>query len=171
MDRNAFDAACIEFCQASRALGDEWKMIQAKDANGSLVEYLELREFLEKETKLIHVVYSPSYNVPVLYLNSYTAGMTSTLRLMSVDGELIEWLGEPGVLSQQDHPIVGIPFYFIHPCRTQELLREISGDCNYIAGWLSLVGPQVGLHLKAAYGLPTKSKSNPVTTTPRIVNG
>uniref|UniRef100_UPI00358F5432 ubiquitin-like-conjugating enzyme ATG10 isoform X2 n=1 Tax=Myxine glutinosa TaxID=7769 RepID=UPI00358F5432 len=103
-----------------------------------------------------HVVYSLSYAVPVLYLNAHTldgrrlsldsilsrasltlragldgAGTSRVSGAESQDGDdydgrtecAIRWDG----LTQQEHPLLGHPFYVLHPCRTAQLLQPIVG--------------------------------------------
>ncbi|XP_059473274.1 ubiquitin-like-conjugating enzyme ATG10 [Neocloeon triangulifer] len=102
-----------------------------------------------------HILYSLSYGVPVLYFNAWKS-----------DGSLLEiekvWdlASSPykdavkeskwGAVSQQDHPIIGKPYFFFHPCNTARLLEDVcSGDpkSNRVLAWLSLVAPLVGLSI------------------------
>ncbi len=60
--------------------------------------------------------------------------------------------------SQKSHPMFAVPFYFIHPCKTADALKEIAGELQvdvkaYLALWIGLVGPSVGLMLPAEWGL------------------
>ncbi|GET50453.1 ubiquitin-like-conjugating enzyme ATG10 isoform X1 [Rhizophagus irregularis DAOM 181602=DAOM 197198] len=112
-----------------------------------------------------HIIYSASYKVPVLYFNAYRKEPS---RL-----EDIKTAGFHGGISQQDHPTLLIPFYYLHPCETatlmksivntsqpatsnsnnnNNLLREISIE-GYIRSWLSLVGNVVGLKIGISYFL------------------
>jgi ubiquitin-like-conjugating enzyme ATG10 len=51
----------------------------------------------------------------------------------------------------QDHPILGTPFYFIHPCRTADLLKDIQAENNRISAqellqvWIGLAGGVIGI--------------------------
>jgi ubiquitin-like-conjugating enzyme ATG10 len=51
----------------------------------------------------------------------------------------------------QDHPILGTPYYFIHPCRTADLLQDIqkaNKDISHeqlLQVWLGLVGGVVNI--------------------------
>ncbi|MBN3314584.1 ATG10 enzyme, partial [Atractosteus spatula] len=61
-------------------------------------------------------------------------------------------------ITQQEHPLLGQPFFALHPCRTQEFMSPIvtaakgeNRSLNYIAAWLSVVGPVVGLSLPLSY--------------------
>ncbi|XP_033738587.1 ubiquitin-like-conjugating enzyme ATG10 [Pecten maximus] len=116
-----------------------------------------------------HVVYSQSYNVPVLYFNVYKA-----------DGSLLSleevWDRVPDVyrdrlqhdrwtfLTQQEHPILGRPYFQLHPCHTADLMEQVTGlsspgqNSNYIVAWLSAVGPVVGLDLPLTYAQMTVEK-------------
>ncbi|XP_071075589.1 ubiquitin-like-conjugating enzyme ATG10 isoform X5 [Desmodus rotundus] len=58
----------------------------------------------------------------------------------------------------EEHPILGQPFFVLHPCRTSEFMspvvknsRKINRNVNYITSWLSIVGPVVGLTLPLSY--------------------
>ena len=112
------------------------------------------------------VVYSPSYQVPVLYLTFAKASTSKCIPLPAAD-ELYEMLvpqgfktpmrdfGVMGALSMAEHPITGMPAYFVHPCRTQEalapLLRDTSGETGsepaveYLLLWFGVIGTSVGL--------------------------
>ncbi|XP_061191966.1 ubiquitin-like-conjugating enzyme ATG10 isoform X1 [Saccostrea echinata] len=107
-----------------------------------------------------HIVYSQSYNVPVLYFNAHFQNG----KLLSLE-EI--WDMVPAVykerltqdrwtfISQQEHPLLGRPFYFLHPCHTADLMRNIpalTDKRQYIIAWLSAVGPVVGLQLPLEYG-------------------
>ncbi|KAG8224685.1 hypothetical protein J437_LFUL003800 [Ladona fulva] len=105
-----------------------------------------------------HIVYSVSYSVPVLYFNAWRdSGELLTLEeiwneippSMKPDAEDKYW----SLISQQEHPLLGKPFFQIHPCQTANLISAIKG----IAGerifipWLSTVGPLVNLSLSPLY--------------------
>lgn len=112
------------------------------------------------------VVYSPSYQVPVLYLTFATASTNKGVPLPSAD-EVYAMLvpqgfktpmrdvGVMGALSMAEHPITGMPAYFVHPCRTQEALAPLLGDTSHKPGfepdleylllWFGVIGASVGL--------------------------
>ncbi|XP_035993718.1 ubiquitin-like-conjugating enzyme ATG10 isoform X2 [Fundulus heteroclitus] len=61
-------------------------------------------------------------------------------------------------ISQQEHPLLGQPFFFLHPCRTEEFMGpvlQVAQDqgrpVNYVLSWLSVVGPVVGLDVSLKY--------------------
>ncbi|XP_056592304.1 ubiquitin-like-conjugating enzyme ATG10 [Triplophysa dalaica] len=110
-----------------------------------------------------HVVYSSSYQIPVLYFR------VSTLDGRSVSLEEV-WSNvhpnyrqrlrqEPwDTLTQQEHPLLGQPFFMLHPCRTEEFMKPALDlaqsqhkRLNYIVTWLSVVGPVVGLDVPLSY--------------------
>ncbi|XP_048255158.1 ubiquitin-like-conjugating enzyme ATG10 [Haliotis rufescens] len=106
-----------------------------------------------------HIVYSASYGVPVLYFNAYTQDG----RLLSLDAV---WNNVPQhyqdrfhherwtILTQQEHPILGRPFFQLHPCHTADLMSKLdphSCSRNYLLSWLSAVGPVVGLKIPLSY--------------------
>ncbi|XP_045856367.1 ubiquitin-like-conjugating enzyme ATG10 isoform X5 [Meles meles] len=110
-----------------------------------------------------HVLYSCSYQVPVLYFRaSFLDGRPLALKDI--------WEGihecyksrlpqEPwDTITQQEHPVLGQPFFVLHPCKTNEFMtpvlknsRKINRSVNYITSWLSIVGPVVGLNLPLSY--------------------
>ncbi|KAI8084603.1 autophagocytosis associated protein [Halteromyces radiatus] len=102
-----------------------------------------------------HIVYSSTYQVPVLYFDAYFPDGTR-LGLDEIyeyivpqvyqDDLKISPIQAQGAITQADHPLLGRPFWYIHPCDTQTLLQTIMQDVfieNYIKIWLSLVGPLV----------------------------
>ncbi|KAF9398830.1 E2-like conjugating enzyme atg10 [Podila epigama] len=113
-----------------------------------------------------HIVFSPSYQVPVLYFNAFTAG-GAPLKLEEIYHALVppEWRetvrnsGLNGGISQQDHPVLNVPYYYMHPCETVSLMETVlranpdqlsSQEAflnTYIATWLSFTGQAIGLSL------------------------
>ncbi|XP_013400486.1 ubiquitin-like-conjugating enzyme ATG10 isoform X2 [Lingula anatina] len=135
-----------------------------------------------------HVVYSDSYSVPVLYFNMYhDSGKLLTLdEIWSLVPQIYQsrlsqerWT----FLTQQEHPILGRPYFQLHPCHTASLMKhsvlsratkpEISTDTaqglagvsatshtpsmrrkgSYLVQWLSSVAPVVRLGMSLEYGL------------------
>lgn len=112
------------------------------------------------------IAYSIAYQVPVLYLTFAERTTNKSIALPAPD-EVYEVLvphdfkspmrsvGVMGALSMADHPITGVPAYFVHPCRTQEALSPLldgsnSGAnsrkaVNYLMLWFGVIGSSVGL--------------------------
>ncbi|KAH9844418.1 autophagy-related protein Atg10 [Teratosphaeria destructans] len=108
------------------------------------------------------IIYSPSYQVPVLYLTATPLSGTGPTSLAQIYDLLvpsqcrnqIESMGVMGAVSMSEHPITGLPVFFVHPCRTAEAMAEVvqgRGDslspAEYLMMWLGLVGPSVGLSM------------------------
>ncbi|XP_010149481.1 PREDICTED: ubiquitin-like-conjugating enzyme ATG10, partial [Eurypyga helias] len=108
-----------------------------------------------------HVLYSNSYRVPVLYFRAgFLDGRPLTLDEIwksvhaCYQARLLE--GPWDTITQQEHPLLGQPFFVLHPCRTSEFMSSVlTGSqhrhTNYIILWLSTVGPVVGLNLPLSY--------------------
>ncbi|CAH6787507.1 Atg10 [Phodopus roborovskii] len=69
---------------------------------------------------------------------------------------------KPSVKPVLEHPILGQPFFVLHPCKTNEFMtavlknpQETNRNVNYITSWLSIVGPVVGLNLPLSYAKAT----------------
>lgn len=109
-----------------------------------------------------HVVYSPSYSVPVLYFNFWSEqgdssppSFVSSIRSrVPTTDPTVGGLTPHALLSQGEHPILGTPFWFLHPCSTasfmSELLSSSSSDHRngqYLATWLSWSSPLASLRV------------------------
>lgn len=109
-----------------------------------------------------HILLSPSYETPVLYFQVITRSSGTPLQvsladmyttLVTVDLRVaVERVGVMGGISQGDHPVLGVPYYFVHPCNTVDAMREWElewrkgmGPEAYLGIWIGLVGGVVGL--------------------------
>lgn len=59
-------------------------------------------------------------------------------------------IGPLGALSMTDHPVLGMPAYFVHPCRTADAMKAVIGGQEidgrqYLLAWIGLIGGGVGL--------------------------
>ncbi|KAK1071160.1 hypothetical protein LTR74_003541 [Friedmanniomyces endolithicus] len=106
---------------------------------------------------LYDIVYSPSYRVPVLYLTHRSDPSADMHELLTpaLYKPQLQRTGPLGALSMTDHPVTGIPAYFVHPCRTAEGMAAVGGmtaqaPVEYLSLWLGLVGPGVGLAIPVA---------------------
>lgn len=92
-----------------------------------------------------HVLYSSTYRVPVIYLNA-----TRPCGLPLMRAELMVLMGRSGgeeggggeegsggfeaFVTQDFHPILGTTFFFLHPCRTADLMAAaLPGIANTIS--------------------------------------
>ena len=117
------------------------------------------------------IVYSHIWRVPVLYFQVYASDgclltrneVLSILRKTNEDvrGEDAEW----DFLSQDEHPLSGMPSFFLHPCQTSKRLHLILGSSNggethdsqtppsipcpgrVLLSWLSMILPAAGFRI------------------------
>ncbi|KAL2099733.1 hypothetical protein ACEWY4_004127 [Coilia grayii] len=112
-----------------------------------------------------HVLYSCSYQIPILYFRASTLeGRSLSLEEVwkNVHPNYQQRLrqGPWDTITQQEHPLLGQPFFMLHPCKTEEFMRPALETAhakrmgvNYIVTWLSVVGPVVGLDVPLSYAL------------------
>jgi ubiquitin-like-conjugating enzyme ATG10 len=104
-----------------------------------------------------HIVFSQSYSVPTLYFRvSHANG--KQLKLEEV-WEVVPKAHENATKSkmkwefvtQQEHPYLGRPFFYLHPCHTAEAMKTLRSEAaltsSYLLSWLSHFGPFVNLNL------------------------
>lgn len=125
--------------------------IQEESSSSSVVQY----EY--------HVLYSCSYQTPVLYFRASTLeGRSLCLEEVwdSVHPNYRQRLQHRpwDTITQQEHPLLGQSFFVLHPCRTEEFMKPVlkaaleeHRQVNYIVTWLSVVGPVVGLDVPLSY--------------------
>lgn len=88
-----------------------------------------------------HIVYSTSYQVPVLYFRAFHDS-GSPLSLEEIYQHIIPPLFHETTVSQMEHPVLGIPCWYIHPCDTRQLMSTMQYESlDYIKSWLSVYGP------------------------------
>ena len=113
------------------------------------------------------IVHSPSYQVPLLYVTvkSYDNQGWKPLQLLvdeayrlltpRVNREQLRNVGVVGALSITDHPVSGLPVYFVHPCRTGEAMEAVMISTKkastkpeaYLMLWMGIIGSSVGLDM------------------------
>ncbi|KJE91530.1 hypothetical protein CAOG_002658 [Capsaspora owczarzaki ATCC 30864] len=115
-----------------------------------------------------HVVYHKTYTVPVLYFNASTLeGKRLTVDqvwndMHNLHKDSID-VSRSSFLSQAEHPVLGKPFFFLHPCQTCDMMVALFGPrlaahCSpdqplfdYLLAFLSIVAPIVRLNLPLQY--------------------
>ena len=119
-----------------------------------------------------HVIYSPSYQVPVLYFTvSNDSGKLVPLRDFWGFVSPFHVTRESGMewesVTQQEHPILCRPFYHVHPCHTPTIMattltnkpshdsetgtRHGNSRSSYLLSWLTTFGPTIGLSISLDY--------------------
>ncbi|KAE9417709.1 hypothetical protein Angca_008358, partial [Angiostrongylus cantonensis] len=94
----------------------------------------------------VHITYNSTYNVPVLWFNFYRRDGTPL-----VGSEVKEIVNNDDAsniaeyISLNEHPFLGVLFYNIHPCKTKDIMNELSGKGNYIAKYNSFIGDRIGI--------------------------
>ena len=144
--------------------------------------YLKKACFLQAKNNLYihieyHILYSTSYQVPVLYFKpSYYHGTIREYAWIIINAFIPPSDGSPlslddiyehivpfdyhqqlkqhvyvPCISQADHPLINTPFWYIHPCETAKLMTIISPEVkDYVQSWLSLVGPVIRCYVPKA---------------------
>ncbi|KAH8254346.1 hypothetical protein KR032_009648 [Drosophila birchii] len=163
MTWNEFLTQAKQFLDISQQLGDSW-MLQEKNTNEPNTFLKFSQKIKSKSGELInveyHVVYSVSYQVPMLFFQAHRSDGS----LLDLDATWQCFMPESKasdlyqILTQMDHPVLFRPFMALHPCRTAEVLKQFGKPSNnQVLTFISLYGPQVQLHLQNAYGLSPAS--------------
>lgn len=133
------------------------------DLEDNLLEQEDVSESRSEATRDVvtleyHLLYSLSYQVPVMYFNAWrTNGSLLSIEeiwaLACTTQRVALNEARWGAISQQDHPILGTPYFFFHPCNSAQMLANVSQDdrANKVIAWLSVVAPLVGLKLPIEY--------------------
>ncbi|KAI5358861.1 putative ubiquitin-like-conjugating enzyme Atg3/Atg10 [Septoria linicola] len=95
------------------------------------------------------IIYSHTYQVPVLYIHRPASSHQLLNELYAPASQVV---GIMGGITLVDHPEIGKPVYFIHPCRTQEAVRVVLGPkhvdgLNWLMVWFGVIGTTVGLNV------------------------
>jgi len=131
------------------------------EEDGDCVATGEVNDFYIKE---LHVVYSMAHNVPILFLKAWRRDGSclpvdylwkdfTTILHMEVDA-----LNRLRTLTQQEHPFLGEPWYFLHPCQTAHLMTSIglTGATpaeEYMTSWMSTLLPLFSCPVANEYAL------------------
>ncbi|XP_026168488.1 ubiquitin-like-conjugating enzyme ATG10 isoform X1 [Mastacembelus armatus] len=110
-----------------------------------------------------HILYSCSYSTPVLYfrvssLDGRGLSLEEVWSSVHPNFRLRLQKSPLNAITQQEHPLLGQPFFMLHPCRTEEFMKPVlqvvqdkHRPFNYILTWLSVMGPVVGLDIPLKY--------------------
>ena len=170
LTRKVFNQNIREIKDKSKLIDNNWHLIETNnsdDHENEPINYLESIEqtFLSGEllTITLHVVYSSSFNVPVLYLNINKSNgkllnyqeMYDYFNLNMNSDEREDGVDVLMTLTQQEHPILFKPYYFIHPCKTSKWMStsSLNNEYNYTLKWMSFVFSAFGLKLNIKYGM------------------
>lgn len=144
--------SAAEFYAAAASLGTsrttKWEWVPVDGAEGYLMRRNEAwtygEDTLPASMAELHVVYSEVFQVPALFFNAFLLD-GSLLPLPQVMGRfqppfnsnLSNTAGPGDFIIQQEHPILGRPFYEVHPCRTQESMDMIMNSASMASevGW------------------------------------
>ena len=146
MTKQEFDNFSRDLVLTSDRLGDSFQLIEN---NSNL--YVKKSELIMSErdncTIVVeyHICFSPSFGSPVIYfIGARANGSKMTLpEIKELCPSFRNCSSE--VISQNEHPVLGIPYYFLHPCHTAEMLEKLNVTGNKLAAWLSLAAQFVGM--------------------------
>ncbi|KAJ5760092.1 Atg10p, partial [Penicillium odoratum] len=105
------------------------------------------------------IVFSPTYQVPVLYFSlrwhhsNGPVGLDAVYRYVVPEHyqEELKSVGIMGGISFGYHPDSDTPAFFVHPCNTANAMVQVtdarSRPGTYLLIWLGLVGHCVNLHI------------------------
>ncbi|XP_058813491.1 ubiquitin-like-conjugating enzyme ATG10 [Topomyia yanbarensis] len=170
-----------QFLNLSQQLHDGWELVKSKSGTVYLKKQLMQPLVLLKNVNLeednqdellvddpsystqtsiselyrfdYHVIYSISYQVPVLYFNVYKSDGTVLSLEEAWSGFLALESSEQlhQTLTQMEHPVLFRPFLALHPCQTAQVLGNTSKSKNRIVSFISSYGPVVNLNLSLDY--------------------
>ncbi|ORX55870.1 hypothetical protein BCR36DRAFT_581032 [Piromyces finnis] len=98
---------------------NEYNEIQLKDEGVLTEDSNDIKIFWEW-----HIVYSSVFQVPTLFFNAWDEEHNPIDILNNRDIFPIKPLNTP-IITQKDHPILGIPYYYIHPCTTGQNMNKL----------------------------------------------
>ena len=103
------------------------------------------------------IVYSDTWMVPILYFAvTHLDGMpclrSEVLNALTINEQDFDDTWD--FISYEEHPITGLPSFFLHPCQTSErlrLLQEAQPATASLLSWAAMLLPAVG------FRIPTKT--------------
>jgi ubiquitin-like-conjugating enzyme ATG10 len=104
-----------------------------------------------------HIVYHTIYQTPVLYFRAVAVdGRPLPSSAVTRDVQFPGSTGRSTFVAVEEHPVLGTPFSFLHPCETAAAMQLLQAQLRpaataekkmprYLASWLSLVQPLTGI--------------------------
>ncbi|XP_044741991.1 ubiquitin-like-conjugating enzyme ATG10 [Chrysoperla carnea] len=95
-----------------------------------------------------NIIYSESYRVPVCYFNSWKCNgsvllleeIWDTLNCKHLSIDLYS------MITQTEHPINGMPYFQLHPCKTSEIIKSFQESShNLVVSWISSISNYIHL--------------------------
>jgi len=147
-----FNQCINDLYEHSKQIHDRWQLMKSSKGSYLIYSFVD-QNYLKYD---FHVVFSESYSVPVLYFNiSHLNGS-----LLSLDDIWKLFLHKKNsnmyeTITQQEHPILQRPFFVLHPCHTENLLRQVTDQSakKRFLFWLSIYGQSIGLPLSIHYAI------------------
>ncbi|KAH8296909.1 hypothetical protein KR044_000624 [Drosophila immigrans] len=151
-----------ELVEISNQLDHSWILCKKNDQEpNSYLKYTQKIKCKVSEELICveyHIVYSISYQVPMLYFQAHRSDGS----LLDLEATWKTFMPETSrdelyqMLTQMEHPVLFRPFMAFHPCRTTAILAQFGKpSANLLITFISLYGPYVQLSLANAYGLQT----------------
>ncbi|CAB3411094.1 unnamed protein product [Caenorhabditis bovis] len=167
MNVQEFNTQLHEFCRTMNELSTTpWNII--KDEIGEYARQIcgistPEGEILNRD---VYIVYSETYRVPVLWFNFFRQDGRPIL-IDDLKKVLKNLENEPtssllSRMSHGEHPHLGVLYYNIHPCNTNNVMNQLKSDENFIARWMSIYGPDIGISIPLEYFACISSKNQKI---------
>lgn len=128
--------------------------IQAHRESGTGSQYNDTLWFLS-------IVYNHTFGVPVLYFqtqykNGSQCGRDDIVAYLRQVHQQNRVENSWELISMDQHPISGLPSFFLHPCRTKQRIQSIlvdrpKNDGSALLSWLSMMLASLGLGVSPTY--------------------
>ncbi|XP_077226601.1 ubiquitin-like-conjugating enzyme ATG10 isoform X2 [Tasmannia lanceolata] len=133
-----------------------------------------------------HIVYSPSYRVPVLYCRGYRCDghpleFEDIKKQLSLHSSRMLKEAEWTFMTQEEHPYLNRPWFTLHPCGTSDWMKLLFlGHTTpikdviinqYLISWLSVVGQAVGLRITLEMLNKSPQLSGLATSISSVIDG